>query len=228
MDQQANASDLATFIVAEVQKQSGADNVRAVVEKKIESLVIDAIDSAFRWGDTRKQIEEAVKATLAIDHPLTLPSHGAMIMAILRQKIDAQVHELVAAKLDQEMDEILGMAPKEVKLSEIIDLMRKNIDEHERYGTHMTCIIEKSEHWTGTLYIHLDPDEDVRKYDCDLQISVDKDGKIFSLKCDRKDPKTSIVMGYQSAYKRLALAAYCCGSRFIIDTQDPNTGIGDF
>lgn len=226
--EQAPASSLAAFIVAEVQKQSGEDAVRAVVEKKVAALVVEAIDSAFRWGDTRKQIEEAVKASLAIDRPLDLPTHGAMIMAILRQKIDAQVHELVAAKLDEEMNQILGMAPKEVKLSDIVELMREDIDEHDRHGTHMTCIIEESDYSAGNFHIYLDPKEDVRKYDCNLQMYVENNGKIFSLKSSGKDPKTSIVMGYQYAYQRLPLAAYCCGAKFIVDTQHPNTGIGDF
>jgi hypothetical protein len=228
MDSVMHPTNLADFIAAEVQKQSSADAVRELVGKKVAELVKSAIDSAFSWGDTRKQIEKAVTETLAIDRPLDLPTHGAMIMAILRQKIDDQVNGLIASKLSEEMDQILGMAPKEVTLTKLVDMMRESIDEGDRYGTSMTCIIKHSDSSDGYYWVYLDTEQKKSGYDCDLQFAVDKAGKIYSIKCDQKDPKTRIVMGYQEPYQKLALAAYCCGSKFILDEEHPSLGIGDY
>ncbi|WP_040586055.1 hypothetical protein [Allomesorhizobium alhagi] len=222
-------ANIAEFIVAEVHRQTAEAALRAKVEAKIGECVSSAVDSAFRsYGDVGKQIEKAVAASLNIGDRIDVPAYGNMVMAVLRAKMDEVLGELVNNRLAAEMNDILSIAPKEVKLSAVVEAMIDDIDKHDRYGTYATCILEESEHVSGYWTIYLDPSSDVKKYDCALRISVTGEGAIYSLVCDRKDAKTTVVMGGMDTYQKMVFAAYCCGSKFIIDDPEPSTGIGDF
>lgn len=228
---QTPPADLVDFIVAEVHRQTSEAALRDHVEKKIGAAVSSAVDGAFRsYGDVGKQIEKAVTNSLAIGDRLDVPAYGNMVMAVLRAKMDEVLGELVNERLAKEMSEILSLAPKEVKLSEVVKAMVAAIELSERYGTSVTCLVEESESVQGYFNIYLDPEDgkDKRRYECAVQLGVDRDGRIYSLSIDRKDAKTTVVMGAYDAFKKMVFAAYCSGSKFIVDEDFVSTNIGDF
>lgn len=220
--------DLTSFIVAEVHRQTSEDALRQHVETQIAKAVKETVDRAFSYGDVRKQIDKVVIDALHIGSGLDVPSYGAMVMAVLRQKLDAQLHDLINNRLAVEMDDILQLAPKEVKLTGVIKAMIDDLDPHDRYGTCVTCIIEESEYSPGSHRIYLDQASNTRKYDCQTQLYVTDTGNIFHLKLDEKDVKNTVIVGKFYGYQKMVFQAYCCGSKFIIDDMEPSTGIGDF
>lgn len=219
---------LADFIIAEVHRQTREEAIRKLVEDKIGASVKSAVDSAFRsFGDVGKQIEKAVANSLAIGDRVNVPAYGNMVMAVLRAKMDEVLGQLVNERLAAEMSDILKLAPKEVKLSDVVAAMIQDLDAHDRYGTSVTCIVEESELCSGYHHIYIDPESSKRsKYDCEASIAVDSDGRIYSLSIDRKDVKTTIVMGGMYGWKKMIFAAYACGSKFIVDEDHVVTGIG--
>lgn len=222
----ANLSD---FIVAEVHKQTSEEALRTKVEAKIGESVKAAVDQAFRsYGDIGKQIEQAVTNSLRIEKHLDVPAYGVMVMAVLRNKMDEVLSGLINERLSAEMADILKLAPKEVKLTDVVEKMIADLDQHDRYGTHVTCIIEESEYSKGYHHIYLDEEEDKRKYDCAVQISVDPDGKIYNLRIGQRDAKTTIIMGAKYGWEKMIFAAYCSGSKLIIPDYEPSTAVGDF
>lgn len=218
---------LTDFIAAEVLRLAGEEALRGKISDHIEKLIAEAIRSAFQWGDVNKQITKAVQDALAIEGPLNLPSFGNTVMALLRQKLDETVNQHIAARLDEEMTQILLLAPKEVKLSEVVKQMIADLDQHDRYGTHVTCIVEQSETVTGYFHVYLDEEEGKTKYACDTRLATDSEGRIYSLVMDQKDAKTTLRMGAYG-WKKPIFTAYCCGSRFVIDEDFVSTGVGDF
>jgi hypothetical protein len=224
-------TELTSFILAEVQRQTSEDALRKLVEKKIGESVASAVESSFRsYGDLRKQIEKAVNNSLQIGPNMDIPSFGVMVLSLLRQKLDERVNGLISDRLDAEMNEILSIAPKELKLSDLVEAIVKKASEDlsDRYGTSVTCIVEQNERYPDWYDIYLDEEEDKPKRDCEIQISLISDGKIHSIKIDGKDPKTTIRMGAMWGYQKMIFGAYCCGSKFIVDTEYPSTGIGDY
>ena len=219
---------LADFIVAEVHRQTTEEALRTKVEGKIGECVKEAVDRAFRsYGDVGKQIEEAVAKSLRIENHLDVPAYGVMVMAALRAKMDETLSGLINERLSAEMDEILKIAPKEVKLEEIVKTMISGLeDDHDRWGSHVTCIIEESEYSAGYHYVYLDEDEDKRKYECSAQVSIDKQGKIYGLKIGQRDAKTTIIMGPRYGWEKMIFAAYCSGSILILPEYEPSTYIG--
>lgn len=216
---------LADAIIAEVHRQTSEDAIRKLVEEKIGVSVKSAVDNAFRWGDVGKQIEKAVTNSLAIGDRLDVPAYGNMVMAVLRSKMDEVLGTLVNERLAAEMTEILSLAPREVKLSTLVEVLVKQQLERERWGTSITCEVEDTDY--GGHWIYIDPDSGKKTRECELQIGVSSEGKIFYLVIDRKDAKHTVVFSDHDPYKKLVFAAYACGSKFIVDADHVVTGVGD-
>lgn len=222
-------NELQKFILAEVFRQSSTPEIHKLIETKVSEAMKSAIDIAFRsYGDIGKQIEKVVANSLQLSDRMDMPTYGTMVMALLRERLDAQVHELVANKLDAEMTEILSIAPRELKLSDLVEQVVKKAEEdsRDRYGSHITCVIEKNEKYDW-YEIGLDVEENCSRRDCEIQITVSQDGAVLSARIDGKDPKTTLRMGPMWDYQKMIFGAYCCGSKIILDDLDPPTGVGD-
>lgn len=226
MDHQP-ATSLSDFIVAEVHRRTSEEALRDKIGVNLNKLIEEAVRAAFSWGDLNKQITKAVEHALAIEGRLDLPSFGNTVMALLRQKLDETVNQHIAARLDAEMTEILSLAPKEVKLSEVVKQMIADLDPDDRYGTDVTCIVEESTAVAGYFNVYLDEEDGKAKYSCDTRLQIDSEGRIFNLVMDQKDAKTTLRMGAYG-WKKPIFTAYCCGSKFIVDDQHVSTNIGDF
>ncbi|WP_062223187.1 hypothetical protein [Aureimonas sp. D3] len=228
---------LVDFIVAEVARQSSEENIRKIVEVNVEKTVARAVESAFAsYGHIGKQIEKAVATSLELREPLDVPAYGTMVMAVLRQKMDEILTPLVNERLGKEMEEILAVAPAETDLSKIVEAMKAEEDESERWGTHATVIVEESQSVSGYKSVYLDPGSlekryrgDTDKYSAAARFSVNSDGVIYALHIDQKDAKTTVRMGYLPKWQKMLFAAYACGAKIIVGSEnDHDTGYGDF
>lgn len=224
------ASDLRQAIIDEVERQAKGENIQALIAKKVGVLIEESIGNAFRsYHNVGKQIEKAIEDSLQINDALDLPRYGVMVLAVLRQKLDERVHALISDRLEKEMDEILSIAPKELKFSALVEAIVKHASEdmRERYGTSITCIVEHNEKYDWH-EVWLDCEDGTDKRDCEIRFTVGKDGDILSCSLDNKNPKTTVRMGGMWGYQKMLFGAYCCGSKIIMDDTDPSTGIGDF
>lgn len=223
----APPATLQDFVLAEVHRQTSEAAIREKITGHIDKAVEDAIKSAFSYGDTRKKIESVVQGALAIEGGLNMPSYSTMVLALLRQKLNDVVADHVAKRLDEEMSEILELAPKEVKLSKVVEQMIEGLEMADRYGSSVTCIIEPSEYAEDVFHVYLDEEEDKAKYQCDVQMFV-SNGQLKNLTVDKKDAKTSLRMGPMWGWKTMLFSAYCGASKFIVDEDHVSTGVGDF
>lgn len=229
-------SQLAEFIVAEVHRQTSEEKLRAHVEKKIGEAIEGAVNDAFRsYGSVNKQIADVVQKALDLGGTgLDVPSYGTMVLALLRTKMDATLSDIVNKRLGDEMTEILSIAPKEIKLSTIVEAMVKEASEDmsSRYGSSVTCTVEPafpdSTILEGYLKVSLDEDDRVKERECEVRLTVNKEGKITDLTLDGYDAKTTIKLGTNWGWKKALFAAYACGSTLIVDEDMCSTGIGDY
>lgn len=191
-----NPANLTDFIVAEVFQQMKSDKVRELVEKKIADIISSAVESSFRsYVNVGKQIEAAVSNSLDIHGSVDLPAYGQMVMALLRSKMDETLSDLVNERLSAEINDILQIAPKEIKISTIVQQIINDLDLSDRYGSNITCIIEENTHSQGSYYIYLDTDDEKQKHECSARFFATSGGKIHSLFLDGKDASKTIIMG---------------------------------
>lgn len=220
-------SDLTNLIADAVAAKMTPQFIDEVVNDRVSKLVVDSVDKALcKYSDTGKSIEKAVEEALRVDR-IDLPQYGHVVAQSLKVQIEAKVADLVAGQLAKDMDELLSLAPKEVKLSEIAQQMldRSSAD----YGECITVIVEPSSN--GYHHIYLDEGAVYRrkdKYQCDHQISIDAEGKIYSARIDRKDLNSTQYVGRAYGLSQLIRAYVACGTQIILDEDDVCRGKGDY
>ena len=202
--------------------------VEKQVQARVERLVVDAIDSALRsYSDTGKLIEKAVQEALKIN-ALDLPSYGSTVTKILKAQIESRVHELVAGRLSKDMEELLSLAPKEVKLSKIAEEMLEQHDD-DAWGDLITVIVETSDY--GSIWVYLDEHdhhEDRDKYKARVRFMLSKDGTIFCASFDGTDMKDTRSVGRGYGLEQKIRAYHACGTKIILDEDAVVIGKGDY
>lgn len=220
-------ANLQDFILAEVHRQTSEEALRTRVQESIDKTIQEVVRRAMdTYGHVGKQISKAVEDALSIDGSLDIPSYSHMMMSLLRTKLDEHVSMFMADKLSADMEEILSIAPKEVRLSGIVEKLREQAkdDSDGEYGR-FTFIAEESS--GGYFHFYLDRQEEDRKYNCETQFMTDKEGKIRSLSFGQRDVKSVTRFGPYYGYQKMIFLAYASGSKLILDVWHPSTKFGD-
>lgn len=207
--------------------------VESHVSKMLDSILADALRS---YGDIGKQIQEAVKTAIAID-PAALGLHGynQTVLAIVKQKLDAEIQRVGIEKLSKDMDELLGTnAPAAIKLSKLIEEF-KEWAAHE-HGTSDRCTIIFEESCYVSRWLYLDKEHGKKTYECQFSMLIpDKDGaggtcattgatpSICRIK--GRDPKQTFVLGTLYGFEKTLFQMYAAGTKIIVDETEFYDGL---
>jgi hypothetical protein len=221
------AENLTSLISRAVAAKMTPEFIEKEVDARVDKLIVESVDKALRtWSDTGKLIEKAIEDALKVDR-IDLPSYGAVVSQMVKAQIEARVAPLVAGRLAEDMDELLKLAPAEIKLSEIAASM---LERHEdAYGPAITVIVDHSEYGGATVYLDEDNVYDKRdKYKCEYRLSLLKDGKLFAATLRDCDLKATSYLGGRYGLDQRIRAYYACGTVIILDEDDVVTGRGDY
>jgi hypothetical protein len=128
------------------------------------------------------------------------------------------------------MDELLNLAPKHIKLSNLAEDMletRKGFDEC--YGPAITVIVEHNHY--GSTWIYLDAEkalDDRDKYTAAIRLLVSSDGTISAATIDGRDLKSSEHFGRSLDLEQRIRAMYAVGTVIEIDEDFVCTSLGDY
>jgi hypothetical protein len=205
------------------------DFIEKEVNSRVEKLIVESVDRALRsYSDTGKLIEKAVEDALRVDK-LDLPSYGEIVTGMLKVQIDSRVSELVAGKLATDMEELLKLAPKEVKLSEIAEFMLEEHKDGEKWGQVITVMVDPDRRY-GSTWVYLDEEEHREwggRHSCRFSMLVCEDGTISSARVgDKHGLGTRIGRAYGLEQRLRAYVA--CGTKLILDEDDVITSVGDY
>lgn len=226
MTEPANLQD---YILAEVTRKTSEEHIRQLIDKKIDEAIQGAVNDEFSWqGNLKKQIATAVSGALSIGDKIDVPAYGVMVMALLRQQLDANINELLNVKLASEMQDLLQIAPKELKFSAVVEKMTEHAKEMGSGWGKIAVFIEESDYSAACYHVGIDPDGDTRKrYECDTQFYVTAEGKISGLTVDRRDVGKVVGMASYWGYQKMIFSAYACGSKLIMDELEPALEYGE-
>jgi hypothetical protein len=221
-------TDMTNLIGAAVAAKMTPDFIEKEVATRVDKLIVESIDKALRsYSDTGKLIEKAVEDALRVDR-LDLPAYGETVKAILQAQIEARVAPLVAGQLAADMDELLGLAPKAVKLSAIADSMRQ-AHEGEGYGPVITVIVEETRYGSRWLFLDDEHHHEVRdKYKCKHRLMIADDGRITGGWINDKDTKASGWIGRSYGLEQKLRAYIACGTVIELDEDYVSTSVGDY
>jgi hypothetical protein len=221
-----NLGELITRTVA--QKLDSAF-VEKEVERKVAALVSDAVDQALRsYSETGKLIREKVEEALRVQR-IDLPTYGSIVAGILKTQIEATVSELVSGRLAQDMEELLRLAPKEVKLSDIAKAMLDQGDHGVEYGDAITVIVGDNSY--GSTWVYLDetehrPERD--KYQCRHSLLVRADGTVATATVSGRKIGDAKHIGLSYGIDQMLRAYVACGTKVILDEDFVTIGVGDY
>lgn len=222
-------TDLGNVISRLVAERMTPEYVEKEVKARVDKLIEGAVDSALRtYSETGKAIEKAVEDALKVQK-LDLPAYGDAVCAILKAQIELRVSDLVSGRLAEDMEELLSLAPKEIKLSKIAEEM---CEQHrdEGYGEVITVIVERTEY--GSTWIYLDEEnayDRSDKYRCAVRMLINKDGTVSSAAIEGKDPNKRVQwIGRSYGLEQKVRAYVACGTVIEIDEDDVYTSVGDY
>jgi hypothetical protein len=204
----------------------------AMVEKQVSETIKSIVSSTLSWhSDFGKSLSEAIKQNLCIDpRQLDLPQYNATVLGIVRKALDEHISFMGKEKLQADMAELLGTAaPAQMKLSELVEQLRKDIREddenRERRGSILTCIVDSGDGAYSSTWVYLDEAEKTEKYRCKYRFLLSADGSIFCCSIEGRDPKKDLHLGSFRGFERTLFRCYAMGTKFEVD--DPETHIWD-
>lgn len=223
------ALELTSIISAAVAAKLTPEFIDKEVNSRVEKLVIECIDRALRiYGEAGKAIEKAVEDALRVDR-IDLPSYGATVSKMVTAAIEHRTAEVIQGRLKQDVEDLLKLAPKTVKISELAEALLEPHKSDGAYGEVTTFIIEESEYSHRWLYLD---DENVYaerdKFRCKYRLMVSEDGKIASAYIGDRAAKAEHWIGRSYGFEQRLRAYVACGTVVEFDTEYPCTSVGDY
>lgn len=197
--------------------------IEAAIEKKLTETINSILDSELRsYSDFGKQLGAQVKSALNVDFSnLQLPGYNDLILRIVRKQVDALVTNSVALHVEEQMTALLAPPPAEIRLSKLVaDFIEANKPDGCACGEsdHISLLVEKSEH--GYCHVYMDKDAGKSKYSCDLQVHVNSDGRVYSLKINDKEIGKSLFIGPMYGFDLDLFQMYAAGTKLIVDGDE--------
>ena len=241
------SGSLSSLVLTALNAAVTPERVAALVEVHVNKLVKEAIEGAFHsWSPTGKTITAAIGESLQVKD-LNLPSYGHTVSEILGRQIQATVSDTVAAKLTKDMENLLKLAPKRVKLSELVKELLGE-EDHRVY-----CKVEPSDDNGSWAKLMLSKEEPTKYKDADIQLHIHltkkwseyKDnetieGTISFGKVSGSDLKKDVRFGYGTEYpkqktefgrwfglEQQILSMYAVGTVIELDENDVQTSRED-
>jgi hypothetical protein len=190
--------------------------VKSTLEKTIASLVEDVFRSYSDFGKNLKtHIEENLNINLS---RLGLEGYNGLVLAAVQEQLDKAITIQGIDKIKESMNEMLSDVKKEYTLTEIIEALKGESckEEYEYdYDEKIELIIEDA--GSGYKHIYMDVEEKGGKYECDYQISLDKEGKPYSIKLKGDEINTKKIMGGLYGLDKLLFKIYSSGAKIVLN-----------
>lgn len=197
--------------------------VEKMVRVGVEKLVNESIASALRYGPLAQSLKDQVEASLQVAS-LDLPSYGETIAQIVRKMVETATADSIQRGIGEKLTELLEPPPESIKVSDLIEQFRKMVEDSHESGCHcgeIKPIGVKFDGDYGFKHLYLSEEEldhKKSKYDSDIQIDCDKDGKIYNLRIKDGNVKNMLFVG-RGVYdfERFLVQCYASGTKIIFD-----------
>ena len=194
-----------------------------IIQAQLTSMTKSLVQSAFSsYGDLAKQAEAELKKSLKVDFSeLGLAGYNDVIGKIVKAEVDKMVQGAATERIKGIVEKITAQAPAMITLEDLIEqFIEFKVDDEaldediEQLRDGMTLIIKET---TGGYYrIAMDTDGNLDEYRCDLQIAVNRQGEIYSLKVNDDDFEKDMFVGRLfHQFERNLFGMWSCGTKLI-------------
>lgn len=185
------------------------------VTKTVEAIVKDTLSQYSPFGKALKEsIEHAVGADL---RGLALEGYNDFVLKIVKTKLDRFYDQQARDVIGKAMDEMLQSPPASMKLSELVDAMKKHVIERE--SDHDSECTVHVEHDGSFTWIALDPKAHVEKYRCAYRFHVFQ-GCAGGLRIEGREVEKTLFVGPLYSFERLLFQLHVNKTPVEIDDYD--------
>ncbi|MEK4328935.1 hypothetical protein MKX70_24150 [Paenibacillus sp. FSL R7-0312] len=210
--------------LAELKKEG---YVEKIIKKQLETTIKDIVEDSLRsWSDFGKGLKEAVNSQLQINlEKLDIPSYNQVILNAIKGEIERSVHDVGVARMQEQLQELLGTGKNEYMLSELVKEMVEDELKLEELSyeevEQITVIVEEK---YGTKYVYMDPKEDVEWYQCKYKISLEKDMTISRAEVADKNFDNRVIMGGMYGLDATLFKMWSQKAKLILDDYETEFG----
>lgn len=139
--------------------ESGA--IEKLVSDQVEKLVANALSDTFRsYSPLSKKLEEAFKTGLDVDFgKIDYASYNQIMLTAVQGHIDNYFGKQMRKDLDNQIETLLSVPPKEISLADLADnivkLVRNNLDEDDDYLSSISFEVDERS-YGNSLSVKLD------------------------------------------------------------------------
>lgn len=210
------------MVIESLAKMEAEGTVTTIVEKQVASTVKSIVEGVFgTWSDFSKNLKTEVEKQININfEQLDIAAYNTMVLNVIKEKMDEATHLQGVEKLKESLNDMLSDVQSEYKLSELISQMKEKAVEYDDdlYGTGIS--FHDDEDVRVLRFISFDPEEGKSKYECKYRISIDKEGKLNTVKINDKEFKNNVIMGGLHGIEETLFKIYTHGSKLIVDEEE--------
>ncbi|APB77409.1 hypothetical protein PPYC2_21745 [Paenibacillus polymyxa] len=205
--------------------------VEKIIRKQLEETIKDVVEDSLRsWSDFGKGLKETVKGQLQINlDKLDIPSYNQVILNVIKGEIERSIHEEGTARIQEQLQELLGTGKNEYRLSELVKEMVEDELKLEELSyeevEQITVIVEEK---YGTKYVYMDPKEDVEWYQCKYKISLEKDMTVSRAEVSDKKFDNRVIMGGMYGLDATLFKMWTQKATLVIDDYETEFGNPEF
>lgn len=198
--------------------------VEKIIKKQLEDTIKDVVEDSLRsWSDFGKGLKEAVKNQMQINlDQLDIPSYNHVILDAIKAELERSVHDVGVAKMQEQLQELLGTKQESIKFSEIIKEM---VDDELKLGEleyedYKEITVHADKNYSTLAFIYFDPQPDQPNYRCKYRLVLDKEGCINSVQIADKTFDTKAIMGGLHGLEATLFKLYTHGTKVIMDDYE--------
>jgi len=217
--------DFRNETVAALDALIGSGKIQQMIAEQLEKTVRGVIQSELRdYSDFAKQLGEAVKASLALNGDLDLPSYNETILAIVRKQVEHCTADTIQRQVAERMKELLEPPPESITLSGLVEAFIEQVKDKHNSG----CVCYGEEEISFEVnrcngffrYIYLDETAGKTRHQCAIQIGVHND-EVFSLRLPGGDTRNQLFAGPFYGFEKMLFQMKAAGSKIVFDV-DPS------
>lgn len=219
-------TDITRAVEYAIRKLVDSGSIEEVIEKKIAETVSRLIEEQLSsYSPFGKAVNEKIKEALSVDYErVSIPAYNAMIADVVVRKVHEYVATTGVANIEETLGAILKPAPKQIKLSEIIEKFKEDVVERFDYDpekhTKITVYFDDArEHWDSR-WIYLDREADTKKYECEFSFLINCRGNIAFLRFKGRNTKEDVFIGGYYGFERVLFDLHAAQTKVEIDSYD--------
>ena len=217
--------DLAKTVFDAVGNLVGSGAIENAIEEQLKKTISDVIRSELReYSDFGKALSVKVKQALAIHGDIDMPSYNDTIVKIIRKQIKSEAESLIHEQVVSRLGKLLWPAPREIKLTELVEAFIDQLRERESagcicYGETREIYLEVERSDSGWKWIYLGDDPTKRRYECGYQIGCANEGRVYSVRFTDRDTEKQIFAGPFYGFEEMLFQMKAIGTKLIFDAD---------